>query len=180
MRIRGEFDSYVPSNSQFSYFFLQVGGERRGGGHAGGGAGDARVGGGGFGVEPVHQTTIAAGSRCQVGRVKSSFLPKDHSKTRVKHGNMGGLGRSLMVSWKLIRPFVVSAAMSRSSGIVPQTWLNISKTFTLVKWTFHSCLVLHAQRHYLSSTTSRNHLLSRSTKTLTPSRWSSERWLCNG
>ena len=25
-------------------------------------------------------TTIAAGSRCQVGRVKSSFLPKDHSK----------------------------------------------------------------------------------------------------
>ena len=40
LRIRGEFDSYVPSNSQFLYFFLQVGGERRGGGHAGGGAGD--------------------------------------------------------------------------------------------------------------------------------------------
>ena len=44
------------------------------------------------------------------------FPPK-----RLLKNNMGGFGRSLMVSWKLIRLFVASAAMSRSSGILPQT-----------------------------------------------------------
>ena len=44
------------------------------------------------------------------------FPPK-----RLFKNNMGGFGRSLMVSWKLIRLFVASAAMSRSSGILPQT-----------------------------------------------------------